>query len=245
MTTQFPAVASPIAPFSVVFAVYPDVTQLDFTGPHEVLSKLPGARCVLASCEGGLVMADGGLGFDTQRLSDVEDCALLCVPGGYGVTPMLQDADFLAQLRRLASRARFITSVCSGSLLLAAAGLLHGKRATCHWAWRDLLSEFDNVIPDTARVVRDGNVFTGGGVTAGIDMAFAVMAEVAGDAHAQAVTLGMEYAPSPPFDTGRPELAAPAILAAVQKRLNTTREARQIAVQRAAQALRTSQLAAS
>ncbi|MDB5814182.1 MAG: inhA [Rhodocyclales bacterium] len=239
MTTAFP-----VAPFPVVFALYPDVTQLDFTGPYEVLSKLPGARCVLASREGGQIVADGGLGFDTQRLSAVEDCALLCVPGGYGVTPMLQDADFLAQLQRLASRARFVTSVCSGSLLLAAAGLLRGKRATCHWAWRDLLSEFDGVIADTARVVRDGNVFTGGGVTAGIDMALTVMAEVAGDAHAQAVTLGLEYAPAPPFDAGRPELVAPAILATVQKRLNAMREERQIAVRHAAQALRASMFGA-
>jgi cyclohexyl-isocyanide hydratase len=238
MTTLAPVAPSSITPFPIVFAVYPDVTQLDFTGPHEVLSKLPGARCLLASCEGGRVMADGGLCFDTQRLSEIEDCALLCVPGGYGVTSMLENADFIAQLRRLASRSRFITSVCSGSLLLGAAGLLYGKRAACHWAWRDLLSEFDGVIPDTARVVRDGNVFTGGGVTAGIDMALTVMAEVAGNAHAQAVTLGMEYAPAPPFNAGRPELAAPAILATVRKRLDSAREQRQIAVQRAAQALR-------
>ncbi|MDB5801210.1 MAG: ThiJ/PfpI domain protein [Rhodocyclales bacterium] len=227
-------------PFPIVFPIFPDVTQLDFTGPHEVLSKLPGAQCVLGSPEGGPVQADGGLRFDTQRLADIERCAVLCVPGGYGVTPMMQHTGFLAELRRLAATAQFVTSVCSGSLLLAAAGLLHGKRAACHWAWRDLLGEFDNVTPDPARVVRDGNIFTGGGVTAGIDMALTLMAEIAGDNHAQAVLLGMEYAAAPPFAGGRPELAPPAIVAMVQKRFDSISGDRQHAARCAAQALRAS-----
>ena len=109
-------------------------------------------------------------------------------------------------MRRLALGATYITSVCTGSLILGAAGLLQGKRAACHWAWRGLLTEF-GAIPDPARVVRDGNIFTGGGVTAGIDFAFTMLAEVAGERYAKALTLGLEYAPAPPYGCGRPELA--------------------------------------
>src|SRR5690606_31365725 len=118
--------------------------------------------------------------------------------------------------RRLSATARYVTSVCTGSLILAAAGLLAGKRAATHWAWRELLVPF-GVTVDEARVVRDGNVFTGGGVTAGIDLALTVAAEVAGDVYAQGVQLGIEYAPAPPFDSGRPELAIPEVLARVKQ----------------------------
>jgi len=119
--------------------------------------------------------------------------------------------------------------------LLAAAGLLDGKRAACHWAWRESLCAF-GVTPDPARVVRDGNVITGGGVTAGIDMALTVMAEIAGADFAQTVQLAIEYAPAPPFDSGRPELARPEIVAAAQKRINAMRADRDAAVQSAAAA---------
>lgn len=225
------------AEFPVVFALYPDITQLDFTGPYEVLTRLPGARCVLASVAGGTLEAGGGLTFaGVRKLEDVESCALLCVPGGFGTVQALTDAHYLAQLRRLAGMARYVTSVCTGSLLLAAAGLLAGKRAACHWAWRDSLAAF-GVVPDPARVVRDGNVITGGGVTAGIDMALTVLAEIAGAEYAQAVTLGIEYAPQPPFDSGRPELARPEVVAAARKRSDATKAARDAAVRSAAAAL--------
>lgn len=225
------------ADFPVVFALYPDVTQLDFTGPYEVLARVPGARCLLASAEGGTIEADGGMRFsDVRRLEDIESCALLCVPGGLGTIRALGDARYLSQLRRLSKPARYVTSVCTGSLLLGAAGLLVGKRAACHWAWRDSLSAF-GAIPDPARVVRAGNIFTGGGVTAGIDMALTVLAEIAGADCAQSVTLGIEYAPQPPFDSGRPELARPEILAAARKRSAAVRAERDAAVQRAVAAL--------
>jgi len=138
----------------------------------------------------------------------------------------------------LAGGARYVTSVCTGSLLLAAAGLLKGRRAACHWAWRDLLAEFDAVTPDPARVVRDGNVFTGGGVTAGIDMALTVLAEIAGTQVAQAVQLGLEYAPAPPFACGRLELADDAVVAAVRQRLERIGSERHHAVRAAAAAVR-------
>lgn len=222
--------------FTVVFALYPRVTQLDFTGPLEVFARLPGANCLLASTT-GVSIETGGITFaNLARLADVTVCDLLCVPGGFGTIEAMEDAEYLSQLRRLASQARFVTSVCTGSLLLAAAGLLRGKRAACHWAWREMLTDF-GVIPDAARIVRDGNVISGGGVTAGIDMALAVMAEIAGVDHAQTVQLALEYAPEPPFDCGRPERARPEIVAAARARLDAGRAQREAAVQRAVLAL--------
>jgi len=222
------------ADFPVVFALYPHVTQLDFTGPHEVFARLPGAQCILASSAGGDLEADGGLVFTkVRRLAEIERCALICVPGGFGTIEAMEDQELLAQLRRLAKTARYVTSVCTGALVLGAAGLLKGKRATTHWAWRDALSAF-GATPDSARVVRDGNVITGGGVTAGIDFALAVMAEIAGEDYAQSVQLSIEYAPAPPFNSGRPDLAPAHILAETQQRYERVRHARDAAVKRAA-----------
>lgn len=185
--------------FPIVFALYPRLTQLDFTGPLEVLARLPGASIVLAASQGGTLMADGGLSFTgILPLDEVRSCALLCVPGGFGSSAAMEDPVFLAALRRLGSQARCVTSVCTGSLLLGAAGLLRGKRAACHWAFRELLPLF-GAIADPARVVRDGNIITGGGVTAGIDLALTVVAEVAGQDVAEAVQLAIEYAPSRRF----------------------------------------------
>lgn len=224
--------------FSVVFALYPGITQLDFTAPYEIFTRLPNARCVLASIEGGRLSLESGMVFDgLQRLEDIPGCGLLCVPGGFGTIAALEDTQFLAELRRLARSAQYVTSVCTGSLLLGAAGLLAGRRAACHWAWRESLGAF-GAIPDPARVVRDGNVFTGGGVTAGIDMALTLMAEIAGADYAQGVQLAIEYAPAPPFDSGRPERARPEILAAANQRGAAMRARRDAAVRRAAEALR-------
>ena len=223
--------------FNVVFALYPQITQLDFTGPFEVLSRLPQAHVILASVEGGEIEADRGLRFaGVARLDAVAECSLLCVPGGFGTVAALENAPYLAALRRLGSGAKYVTSVCTGSLLLAAAGLLRGKRAACHWAWRDKLADF-GVVPDPARVVRDGNVFTGGGVTAGIDMALEVMSEIAGRDYAETVQLALEYAPAPPFNSGRPELAREPIVHAARARLDATRAERDAAIARASRAL--------
>jgi transcriptional regulator GlxA family with amidase domain len=220
--------------FPVVFALYPRVTQLDFTGPYEVFSRLPGAQCILASATGGELEVDGGMTFaKVRRLADIDRCQIICVPGGFGTIEAMEDPELLGQIRRLASTARYVTSVCTGALVLGAAGLLRGKRATSHWAWRDALSAF-GATPDPARVVRDGNVFTGGGVTAGIDFALALMAEIAGADYAQSVQLGIEYAPAPPFNSGRPELAPAKVLADTQQRYERVRSMRDAAVTRAA-----------
>jgi len=222
--------------FTVVFALYPDVTQLDFTGPLEVLARLPQAHIVLASARGGELTASGMTIANLRPLAQVSECALLCVPGGFGCSAAMEDSEYLRGLQRLAAQARYVTSVCTGSLLLGAAGLLRGRRAACHWAFRELLPLF-GAIPDPGRVVRDGQVFTGGGVTAGIDMALAVFAEVAGDDHAQAVQLAMEYAPEPPFAAGRPETAPPEIVATVRQRFERVWPQRRAAAERAAQSM--------
>lgn len=205
----------------IVIPLYPMVTHLDFTGPHQVLSRLPGARMTVASKGGVDIEADGLVFTGLADLAKVEACDVICIPGGFGTTDAMLDEDFMREIRRLASGAKYLTSVCTGSLILAATGLIHGKRAGCHWAWRDQLKPF-GVIVDEARVVRDGNVITGGGVTAGLDFAFTMAAELGGREIAQSIQLGLEYAPAPPFNAGRPETAPPEILAAVKARMAGT-----------------------
>jgi cyclohexyl-isocyanide hydratase len=201
----------PVSPFHILFAIYPGMTHLDFTGPHQFLSRLPNSETLIASVDGGTVAADGLAFANIGRLADVGSCDLICVPGGANATRVALDEKFIHELKRLGAGAQYVTSVCTGSLILGAAGFLKGKRAACHWAWRDLLSIY-GAIPDSGRVVRDGNVITGGGVTAGIDFALTVLAEIAGDTTAQAIQLGLEYAPAPPFNAGRPETAPPEVL---------------------------------
>jgi len=223
----------------IVFALFPGVTQLDFTGPHQVFSSLPGASVILASAAGGAIEASGITFAGLRRLDEIPACDVLCVPGGYGTTDnAIRDDVLLGELRRLAATARFVTSVCTGSLVLGAAGLLRGKRAATHWAWRDLLAPF-GAIADPARVVRDGNIITGGGVTAGIDFALTVVAELTDPETAQAIQLQIEYAPAPPFDAGLPETAPPAILARVRERHAAMAGRRRDAVETAAARLAT------
>jgi len=206
-------------PFRIVEALYPGMTQLDFTAPHTVFSRIPNAETIVASQQGGSIESEGGLVFaGTARLADIDRCDLLFFPGGLAVTEVINDDGFMADVCRLAAGARYLTSVCTGSLILGAAGLLPGKRAACHWAWRDMLKLF-GAIPDPARVVRDGDVITGGGVTAGMDFALVVAAELAGVHFAQALQLSLEYAPAPPFDSGVPESAPPEVLADVRRRM--------------------------
>ncbi len=224
----------PTQDFLIVEAIYPGMTQLDFTGPHTVFSRIPNATVVVASAAGGSVESDGNLVFaGTRRLAEIERCDLLFVPGGVAVTDLFGDDVFMREFRRLADSARYLTAVCTGSLVLGAAGLLKGKRAACHWGWRHLLPLF-GAIPDSSRVARDGNVITGGGVTAGIDFALVVAAEIGGATLAQVLQLALEYAPAPPFDAGRPETAPPEIFAIAKARLAAQLSGRQAAVEAAA-----------
>lgn len=214
------------------FIIFPRVQQLDLTGPYEVLAMVPGARVhLVAKTPEPVATATGLVLTPTVRFAECPALDVVCVPGGSGVNPLMEDAETLGFLRRQAEGARYLTSVCTGALVLGAAGLLRGKRATTHWGAHDLLAAL-GAIPTQGRVVRDGNLITGGGVTAGIDFGLALAAELADEATAKAIQLHLEYAPAPPFDAGRPETAAPDILAATRERLAATRREREAIVAR-------------
>jgi cyclohexyl-isocyanide hydratase len=223
-------------PVEIGLLVFPAVQQLDLTGPYEVFACWPEARVRLVWKDRAPVVSATGLRLAADATFD--DCPpldVICVPGGVGIDPLLGDEITLAFVRRQAASARFVTSVCTGALVLGAAGLLRGRRATTHWASHDLLAAF-GAIPTPERVVRDGNLMTGGGVTAGIDFALALVAELAGAAAAQAIQLQLEYAPAPPFDAGSPETAPAEVVAALRRRgagARTDREARVAAAARA------------
>ena len=217
--------------------LFPRMTQLDLTAPFEVFTKLPGAQVLLLWKTLAPVEADSGLRLlPNATLDDCPQLDVLCVPGGPGVSALMEDASVLTFLRDQARSARFVSSVCTGSLVLGAAGLLRGKRATSHWASRDLLAAF-GATPTAGRVVRDGALMTGGGVTAGIDFALTMAAEIAGAAVAQEIQLLMEYAPAPPFNAGTPDTAPPEVLAAVKSRRAGIRAEREVQVRRAAAAM--------
>jgi cyclohexyl-isocyanide hydratase len=207
--------------------VFPRVQQLDLTGPYEVFASISGAkvhliwkdRLVIASATGLLLTP-------TMTLAECPALDVLCVPGGEGINALLRDAEVLDFLIAQASRARYLTSVCTGALVLGAAGLIKGRRATTHWASHDLLAKF-GAIPTTGRVVRDGKLVTAGGVTAGIDFALTIAAELLGEARAQEIQLAHEYAPEPPFQAGTPETAPAAVLATARERVASTRRARE------------------
>ena len=180
------------------------------------------------------VTAGGGMRIvpDTT-FADCPQLDLVCVPGGAGMNPLMNDAETLAFLRRQATGARYVTSVCTGALVLGAAGLLKGQRAATHWMSREMLSAF-GATPTAERVVVDGNVITGGGVTAGIDFALRVAAEAFGDDLAKSIQLGIEYDPHPPFDAGSPERAGPAIVERARTSAARRQAERQAIVTRAA-----------
>lgn len=214
------------------FIIFPRVQQLDLTGPYEVLAMVPGARVhLVAKTPEPVATATGLVLTPTVSFAECPALDVVCVPGGSGVNPLMEDAETLGFLRRQAEGARYLTSVCTGALVLGAAGLLRGKRATTHWGAHDLLAAL-GAIPTQGRVVRDGNLITGGGVTAGIDFGLALAAELADEATAKAIQLHLEYAPAPPFDAGRPETAAPDILAATRERLAAMRREREAIVAR-------------
>lgn len=208
-----------IPPISVAFLLFPNVTQLDLTGPAQVLSRLGNVTLDLVWKDRDPVPTDAGFAIlPTATFADLPRADILCVPGGMGVTEVIADDEAMAWVRALGAEARWVTSVCTGSLILGAAGLLKGYRAATHWSWRDYLAMFGaEMVPE--RVVVDRNRVTGGGVTAGIDFALTLMAEVRSSEFAKAVQLSLEYDPAPPFDAGSPEKAGPELVATYQRRV--------------------------
>lgn len=191
-------------PVRIVCVVFPDVTQLDLTGPAQVFSRLPDVELHFAWHRIEPVSTDAGFAIlPTTTLADAPRADVLFVPGGQGAFTLFDDEPMLALLQRQAQGARFVTSVCTGSFTLAAARLLSGRRATSHWASLGLLERL-GAVPVSERVVRDGNVITGAGVSSGIDFALTVAAELVGDAVAKSIQLAIEYDPAPPFDAGAP-----------------------------------------
>jgi cyclohexyl-isocyanide hydratase len=221
-------------PFHVGLLIFPEITQLDMTGPYEVFTKLPGAKVHLVWKSLEPITAGGGMRIlPTTTYADCPPLDVVCVPGGAGMNPLLEDEETLAFLRRQAASARWVTSVCTGALVLGAAGLLRGKRATTHWMSHEMLTAF-GATPVHERVVVDGNVVTGGGVTAGIDFALTIAAETFGEEVAKAAQLAIEYAPAPPFDAGLPEGAGAALVAKARAGSAARQAERKAAVDRAA-----------
>lgn len=227
-----PAPAAP--PLEIGMLLFPRLTQLDMTGPFEVLARLPGARMHLVWKSLDPVRADTGLAIlpDTT-LESCPQLDLICIPGGPGVAAVMEDEAVLGFLHRQAPGARYVTSVCTGALILGAAGLLRDKRATTHWASHDFLATL-GATPVQERVVRDGKLFTGGGVTAGIDFALAIAAEIAGPEAAQAIQLQIEYAPAPPFSAGSPSSAPAPVLERARSRGAAMRQEREALIARVA-----------
>jgi cyclohexyl-isocyanide hydratase len=216
----------------LAFLLFPGLTQLDLTGPVQFLSRLPGAKVDLVWETLDPVPTDAGFSIlPTATFAQVPRADLICVPGGIGVSSVIDHAPALDWVRQVGSEAAWVTSVCTGSLILGAAGLLRGYQATTHWAWHDLLALF-GAEPVQARHVIDRNRATGGGVTAGIDFALALIAEIAGADTARMIQLALEYDPAPPFDAGSPAKAGAALIDAYTERaarLAPTRKADLIA----------------
>jgi cyclohexyl-isocyanide hydratase len=193
--------------FNIGFVIFPNLTQLDFTGPLQVLHRLPDSKTHIVAKTREPVPSDCGLGLvPTTTFADCPALDLICIPGGFGVSGAIADAATVDFVRRQGAQAKYVTSVCTGAFVLGVAGLLKGRRATTHWAYTSLLPLVEATY-EKARVVRDGNVFTGGGVTAGIDFALTVAAEIAGPEAAQRIQLAIEYDPAPPFTSGHPDRA--------------------------------------
>jgi transcriptional regulator GlxA family with amidase domain len=201
----------------IAILIFDGLTALDAVGPYEVLSRLPDAELRFVAKQPGTKRTDtGALGVQADlTLGELASPEVVLVPGGPGSRPLMNDPEVLDWLREAHRGSTWTTSVCTGGLVLGAAGILDGKRATTHWAFMERLSEL-GAEPVHERVVEDGRVITAAGVSAGIDMALTLASRVAGDQVAQAIQLGIEYDPDPPFDTGSPKKAPPELIELVR-----------------------------
>lgn len=226
-----------LSPQSVAFLLFPNVTQLDLTGPAQVLSRLGNTELNLVWKDKNPVPTDAGFPLlPTATFDEIEHVNILCVPGGFGTMDVMQDPEVLDWLRKIAAKADWVTSVCTGSLILGAAGLLKGYRSGCHWASIDQLAFF-GAIPVRERIVEDRNRFSGGGVTSGIDFALALAARIRNEDFARFIQLSIEYDPMPPFDAGSPEKVSPEILERYFKMVEAAMPDREAKVKAIAEAL--------
>lgn len=210
--------------FNVGFVIFPELTQLDFTGPQQVLARLPESAMHIVAKSAAPVPSDSGLSLvPTHTFDNCPRLDLICIPGGNaGVVRAMGDKETIEFVRRQARTAKYVTSVCTGAFILGVAGLLKGRRATTHWAFTELLP-LVGATHEKGRVVKDGNVITAGGVTSGIDFGLRVVVEIAGESVAQAIQLGLEYDPDPPFASGHPDRASAAVMTMVSPRYETAR----------------------
>src|SRR6266545_3459223 len=221
--------------------LFPKITQLDLAGPYEVFCRMPGAAVHLLWKDTQPIRSEWGL--ELRPDTRFEDCPALdvfCVPGGGGVFELFSDDALINAVRTIAKRSRFVTSVCTGAFLLGAAGLLAGRRATTHWASRELLRGF-GAIPDEGRIVVDGNLITSGGITSGIDFGLHIAAQLVGVEQAKEIQLAMEYDPAPPFASGSPRVAEPAIVARFSEGIRERQERRAALVREASRRLAVAQ----
>jgi len=199
--------------FNIVFVVFDDVTQLDFTGPAQCLARMPGARVFVAAEGAAPITTDSGFSIvPSVSYASCGQADILCVPGGRGVSVAIRRETTLNFVRSQASRAQWVTAVCTGAFLLGAAGLLRGKRATTHWAYTHLLP-LVGAVHEPHRVVIDGTLITAGGVTSGIDFGLTLVSRIAGPHAAQRIQLALEYDPAPPFNGGTPKTAPTELVA--------------------------------
>ncbi len=220
--------------FNIGFVIFPDLTQLDFTGPLQVLARLPQSTTHIVAKSDAPVPSDCGLSLmPTCTFARCPPLDLICIPGGVnGVIGAIGDRETVDFVRAQASHAKYITSVCTGAFVLGIAGLLKGRRVTTHWAYTSLLP-LVGALYKKARIVKDDNLITAGGVTAGIDFALSVVAEIAGEMTARAIQLGIEYDPAPPFDSGHPDRASAAVKSALSDRYEKANSALHAAIDRA------------
>jgi cyclohexyl-isocyanide hydratase len=230
-------VAHTPAKCTIGMLIFPKMTQLDFTGPFEVFVRIPETQVHVLWKKIEPVVSDTGLAIlPTTTLDDCPDLDLICIPGGPGQIALMDDEQIIPFVRAQGERAKFVTSVCTGSLVLGAAGLLKGYKAGTHWMSRDQLTYF-GALPVAKRIVVDRNRITGGGVTAGIDLALYVASLIRDEPTARAIQLALEYNPKPPFNSGSPEGAGPEAAAAARQRAAAMLSERLAATKRAAQRL--------
>lgn len=210
--------------FNIGFVIFPDLTQLDFTGPQQVLARLPQSAMHIVAKSAAPVPSDSALSLvPTHTFENCPRLDLICIPGGTtGVVRAMGDRETIAFIQRQSSTAKYVTSVCTGAFVLGAAGLLKGRRATTHWAFTELLP-LVGATYEKKRVVKDGNLITAGGVTSGIDFGLRVVADLAGDTVAQGIQLSLEYDPDPPFASGHPDRASESVMASLSPRYERAR----------------------